>query len=151
MRRSAKLFAAGVLALLASSLSTGAQALEKCYRLNPFVDYLKLEFDPVVNGHRNVYGNWVAPGSYTLPMSGAIEFDLGSTTVKRLGIVGTGGVVDGNLMCGLDGIPGRGWRFVCAGGPNAAFQNSGSPLTQIPCAGLAPSSARVVGRVALAK
>ena len=65
MRRSAKLFAAGVLALSAGSFSTDAQAIQKCYRLNPFVDYLKLEFDPVVNGHRNVYGNWVAPGSYT--------------------------------------------------------------------------------------
>lgn len=138
MRRSV-LFLGGVLVLSVVSVSTGAQAVERCYRLNPFIDHLKLEVGPIVNGHRNVYGNWIAVGSYTLPMSGALELNLGSATVRRLGITGTGGVVNGNLLCGLDGIPGAGWRFVCTGGPGASFQQSGSPLTQIPCAGLPPS------------
>jgi hypothetical protein len=150
MRYSAKLLAAGVLALSAGSFSTGAQATEVCFKLDPFVDILRLE-SPFVSGanHVNVYGNWIAPGSYTLPVSGASEFDLGSTTVRRLGIVGTNATANfnDNLICGLDGIEGGGWEVNGSGGTSGNFQVSGT-LTPISCAGLAPSAARVTGRAA---
>src|SRR4051794_14299810 len=84
-----KLLVAGALALSAGSFSTGAQAAQVCFQLNPFSDTLRLEFAPLTDGHRNVYGNWVVSGVYTLPVSGAYELDVGSTTVRRLGIVGT--------------------------------------------------------------
>src|SRR3954469_12789244 len=64
MRCSVKLLTAGILALSVGIFSAGVQATEACYKLNPFVDVLKLEFGPLTNGHRNVYGNWIAPGYY---------------------------------------------------------------------------------------
>jgi hypothetical protein len=152
-----KLLTAGVLALLTGSFSTGAQATEVCYRLDPFPDILQLEFGSVVNNHRNVYGIWIGPG-YTLPVSGASEFDYGTTTVRRHGLVGTNATTasNNNLICGLDGIAGGGFKINCSGGPDGNFQNSGTRLTPISCAGLPaaslpPSPVRARGRAALAK
>jgi len=153
MRCSVKLLTAGVLVLSAGSFSTSAQAGEVCFKLDPFIDYLKLWFDPVKAKHQNVYGNWIAPGVYTLPVSGAFELDLGSTTVKRLGIIGTlaaNADTTDNLICGLDGKRNLGWELNCTGGSGGNSQNSGT-LSPVPCAGLAPSSARVTGRAAIAK
>jgi len=149
MRPSVKLLTAGILALSAGSFSTGAQA-ETCFKLNPFVDILRLVIGPATNGHRNVYGSWIAPGIYTLPVSGALELNAGSTTVRRLGIVGTNATAffGGNLICGLDGIRGSSVKWQCSGGTGANFQNSGT-LTPISCSGLSPSLA--TGKVAGAK
>jgi hypothetical protein len=148
MRRSVKLLTAGILALSVGSFSTGAQASQSCFRLSPFTDYLKLEFGPLTNGHKNVYGNWIAPGSYTLSVSGASELNSGSTTIRRLGIVGTNSTTSfgDNLICGLDGIKGSGWEVNCSGGTGANFQATGT-LTLISCSGLSPSLAtgRAVG------
>jgi hypothetical protein len=134
MRYSVKLLTAGVLVVSAGGFSTGAQATEVCYRLDPFIDILRLELDPVKHGHRNVYGNWIAPGVYTLPVSGAYELDLDSKTVRRLGIVGTNATefFGDNLLCGLDGIRGRNFELNCSGGPGDDFQNNGT-LTPISC------------------
>src|SRR4051794_13849816 len=96
MRCSVKLLTAGVLALSAGSFSAGAQATEVCFKLDPFIDVLRLEFGPLTHGHRNVYGNWIAPGLFTFPVSGAYELNSGSTTVRRLGIVGTNGTTTAN-------------------------------------------------------
>lgn len=149
MRCSVKILTAGILALSVGFFSTGAHAGQACFRLNPFTDYLKLELGPVTNGHRNVYGNWIGPGNYTLPVSGALELNLGSTTVRRLGIVGTNNTTffNDNLICGLDGIGGRAFEVNCSGGPSGNHQFSGT-LAPISCAGLAPSAARVAGRPA---
>jgi hypothetical protein len=57
MRCSVKLLTTSVLALSAGAFSSGAQADQVCYKLNPFIDILKLEVASAVNGHRNVYGN----------------------------------------------------------------------------------------------
>lgn len=151
MRYSLALLTAGALALSAGTFSTGAQASEGCFKLTPFSDILKLEFGAVTNRHQNVYGNWIAPGSYTLPVSGAYELKSGSQSVKRLGIVGTNitASFNGNLICGLDGTKGGAWKLSCSGGTGANYQNSGT-LTQVSCAGLSPSSA-ATGRAAGAK
>src|SRR5262245_36345692 len=83
---------------------------QRCFKLDPFNDILKLTFDVARFGHQNVYGIWIGPGFYTLPVSGAFELDSGSTTKRRLGIVGTNpGAFAGNLICGLDGVPGAGF------------------------------------------
>ena len=144
MRCSVKLLA-GVLALSAASFSTGVQAEEVCYKLDPFVDFLRLEFGAVTHGHRNVYGNWIAPGYYTLPVSGAYELDFGSTTVKRLGIVGTNTTTDffGSMVCGLDGVRFGAWKVSCG-------EKSGT-LTPTSCAGLPPSNVKKPGLLVGAK
>jgi hypothetical protein len=146
MRSSVKLLTASVLALSVGGFSTGAQAVEVCFKLDPFIDILRLEFDPVRHGHRNVYGNWIA-NSYTLPVSGAYELDLDSRTVRRLGIVGTNVTTafNNNLICGLDGIPRRSLEVNCSGGTGGNFQASAT-LTPISCAGLPPSAPKVTGR-----
>ena len=150
MQSCTKLLTAGVMMLSVASFSTGAEAAQVCYRLTPFSDYLKLEVGALVNGHRNVYGNWVGSGSYTLPSSGALEFNLGTTTQRRLGIVGTNRTTNfgDNLICGLDGIPNGPWELDCAGGPGDDFRTTGSSLTVISCAGLPPSSAESADRLA---
>lgn len=152
MRSSVKLLSAGALALSVGGFSTDAQA-ETCFRLDPFIDVLKLEFGPTTSQHRNVYGNWVAPGLYTLPVSGALELDvLGSVTARRLGLVGTNATPSfgDNLICGFDGVSRDRYEVNCSGGTGADFQFSGT-LTPISCSGLPLSSARVAGRAAGAK
>jgi hypothetical protein len=152
MRCSVNLLTAGVLVFSAGSFSTGAQAVEACFKLEPFTDILRLEFVPVTHRHQNVYGNWFAPGEYSLPVSGAFEFNLGSTTVKRLGVVGTNATTffGDNLICGLDGIQRGDFEVNCSGGTGANFQFVGK-LIPISCAGLPPSAAKVTGRAAGAK
>ena len=152
MRCSVKWLTVSFMSISVGGFSTVAEATQQCFRLDPFVDILKLEFAPVTNGHRNVYGNWIASGFYTLPMSGAFELDVGSTTIKRLGIVGTNATANfgDNLICGLDGIKGSGWEVNCSGGTAGNYQVSGT-LTQISCAGLPPSVAKSRGRAAGAR
>jgi hypothetical protein len=149
MRCFGKLLAAGVLALSAGSFSTGAQAAQVCFRLDSFPDTLRLEFGPLTDGHRNVYGTWGAPGDYTMPVSGAFELNVGSTTVRRLGIVGTNNNTQdfsGNLICGLDGIRGGPYQIQCSGGPTRYPGFTGTSLNPISCAGLPPpSNARALG------
>jgi len=147
----ARSIAAASIALFAGSAY--AAPVQVCYKLNPFVDILKLvRSDPGPGGHRSLFGNWIASGLYTIPVSGAFEFEAGSTTIKKIGIVGANSTTSfgDNLICGLTGIGGGGaWELNCSGGSsNVNFQNSGT-LNQISCAGLPPSSA--VGRAAGSK
>jgi hypothetical protein len=125
---------------------TGAVAqAEICYRLSPFSDVLRLNIDAslgaVGSQHENVYGNWIS-SAYSLPVSGARELNRGSTSVRRLGIVGTQNTANfaANRICALDGIPGGAWTLTCVGGPGARFINAGTPLAAISCLGLAPSA-----------
>jgi hypothetical protein len=132
-----------------------AQA-EVCYKLSPFVDILRLAetqfVDPSVGGtHTLVVGSWIAHGSYTLPVVGSFELDIGSTSVRRLAIHGVNkpGGGSGFSDCTLDGIPGGAWDLACDGRKAGLFNNSGSSLAPISCAGLPPSSVVMPGTTAL--
>ena len=142
MKKASVLMAA--LGLVALTVA-GAQA-ETYYKLQPFPDILRLQIitvdaDGSTVTHQAVAGNWIASGFYTLPVTGAREFNLGTTSVRRLGIHGTnnGASFGGNPNCVLDGISGGAWFLNCVGGTGATFRNSGSPLQSISCSGLASS------------
>lgn len=128
--------------LVAIASSANAAPVQVCYKLNPFGDYLKLVRNDVgPGGHRALYGSWIFPGGYTIPVSGAFELEAGSTTVRKVGIVGANNSTSfgDNLICGLSGTPGGAWELNCSGGSsNVNFQNSGT-FNQISCFGLAPS------------
>jgi hypothetical protein len=140
--------------MIAPAVDT-AQA-EVCYRLGPFIDVLRLAetdfVDASVGGsHTLVVGNWIAHGAYTLPVVGSFELDLGSTSVKRLAVHGVNkpGGGSGFSDCTLDGILGGAWDLACDGRKAGFFNNSGSPLTPVSCAGLPPSNVVVPGTTAL--
>src|SRR6516225_11951429 len=68
----------------------GPARAEVCFRLTPFTDVLRLSQLPdrgVGAPHVITFGNWIT-GSYSLPVTGAVEQDHGSTTLFRLGIFG---------------------------------------------------------------
>jgi hypothetical protein len=135
-------------AVTAACLWTGTAGAEVCFKLNPFRDVLRLEITGT--SHHLVYGNWIAPGAYTLPVAGARELNTGSTTVRRIGITGTNAQTTGtdtdpppfggNLICGLDGIPGGAWKIQCTGKAKP-FAASGPTMAPVNCNTLAPSSA----------
>ena len=146
--------------ILASAMifgvAIGSARAEVCYKLSPFIDVLRLAetdfVDPSVGGsHTLMVGNWIAHGSYTLPVVGSFEFDLGSTSVRRLGVHGINkpGGGSGFSDCTLDGIPGGAWDLACDGRKAGFFNNSGSPLTPVACAGLPPSNVEIQGPTAL--
>jgi len=132
-----------VLVAVVAQLGSIAQA-ETCYVLKPFVDVLRLNVQITEGGpnsmHEAVYGNWIT-SSYTLPVVGARELNLGSNTQRRLGIHGTNNssFFGGNPACVLDGIPGGKWSLSCFGGGSGRFSNSGTALAPISCASLPPS------------
>ena len=111
---------------------------EVCYQLKPFSDVLRLsvQIDAGTTNaqHDLVYGNWVT-GVYTLPIVGALELNVGSTTVRRLGVHGTNdtSLFGANPACVVDGIPGGAWSLSCFGGGNGRFKNSGTDLAPTTC------------------
>jgi hypothetical protein len=138
------------------SLAIGTAQAEVCYRLNPFVDVLRLSettfVEPSTGGsHALVAGNWIAHGFYTLPVVGSLELDAGSTTVTRLGIHGTQKTTNffgGHSSCVLDGAPGGSWFLSCNGRVNGIFNNSGSSLSPVSCVGLPASLVQEAGQEA---
>ncbi len=135
------------------SLAIGTAQAEVCYRLNPFVDVLRLSqttfVEPSTGGsHAVVSGNWIAHGFYTLPVVGSLELDSGSTTVTRLGIHGTQKTANffaGHSNCILDGTPGGSWFLSCNGRVDGIFNNSGPTLSPVSCVGLPASLAQEAG------
>jgi hypothetical protein len=147
-----RILASAVVALSVTGLAAGVQAADtrKCYQLAPDnADVLELVFQDKSFGHQLVYGNWVNPGTYTLPVTGAYDLDTGSTTVRRLSVVGTipptQTTNNGNMICGLDGIPGGAWELQCAGAATP-WANSGALLEKVACGSVPPSAS---GRAAL--
>lgn len=144
-------------ALAGSVLLAGVARAETCYRLDPFIDILRLNVESLEDAgnrtHTFAYGNWIASGIYTLPITGARELDVASTKVKRLGVVGTNnvsntsGAFGSNLVCGLDGYENGPWVLQCAGS-TSPFTNSGASLTKINCNGqpVSQPGGRVAGR-----
>ncbi|MFO1154786.1 MAG: hypothetical protein U1E42_14160 [Rhodospirillales bacterium] len=144
----------GAIALAATFVIGGISAAqaETCYKLTPFTDILRLNCTtkpatgPFGSTHTLCNGNWIAPGSYTLPVVGSRELNKGSTATaqaRRLGLHGTNnsGSFGGNPICIIDGIPNAPFTIVCTGGAGARFvNNGGTSLTPIACGGLAPAS-----------
>lgn len=141
------------LSVLLGLTVSAAQATETCYQLEPFSDILRFgtrnsgPLTPPGRRHTLIHGNWIALGVYTIPFTGSVELDVGSTTTKRLGIHGTNGdggfpptFFGGQPSCLLDGYPGGPWFISCSGGTSSPFVNSGNPLKLIPCGGQPPSS-----------
>jgi hypothetical protein len=129
--------------VLVTLLGTFAQA-EQCYKLDPFIDILRLS--AVAKGrHTDLFGNWVAGTSYTLPIVGSKDLDVNGTS-KRIGVHGTNNTADfgGNLLCSLDGFISGSWVLQCAG-TTTPFATSGSSLTPVSCP---PGKPREGGRVA---
>ena len=126
----------------------GIAQAETCYKLQPFADVLRVDVQITEGGtssmHELVYGDWVS-SSYTLPIVGARELNVGSTSQRRLGIHGTNSSADfgGNPACVLDGIPGGAWSLSCFGGGSGRFANSGTNLAPISCTSLPPGPATV--------
>lgn len=137
--------ALGIFALAA--IVPGVAQAEVCYKLNPFIDVIRLSVlvspESLSVKHQMLYGNWIATGAYTLPVTGARELKSGGGG-RRVGLVGTNTSTiawGGNLICGVDGIPGGAWKAQCSG--NATddnFQVSGTPFSVVSCGSL-PTSA----------
>ena len=134
-------------------LPIGLAQAETCYKLNPFIDVIRLNVDAnegvLGAAHQRLTGNWIADTVYTIPVTGARELNLDSSSVRRVGLVGTnnGSLFGGNLLCGVDGIPGGAWKLQCSGGAGN-FVNTGTPFAPVFCGSLPPSApgARVAGR-----
>ena len=137
------LFSTLALVAVVAQLGSIAQA-ETCYQLKPFVDVLRLDVQITEGGtnstHEAAYGNWIT-SSYTLPVVGARELNVGSSSVRRLGIHGTNdsSSFGSNPACVLDGIPGGKWSLSCFGGGSGRFSNSGTDLAPISCSSLPPN------------
>ena len=124
---------------------------EVCFRLTPFTDVLRLSQVAdrgVGSPHVITVGNWIT-SSYSLPVTGAVEQDHGSTTLFRLGIFGANSSTSsfgGNPICELNGLTNGGpWKLACEGAAtDPPFTNHGTALTPISCVGL-PGSAPVNG------
>jgi hypothetical protein len=153
-----------------------APAKEVCYKLGDFVDILRLEVGRPTSGaapHTLVYGNWFADTTpsgnypiYSVPVSGSMEFDFGTTKVKRLSLHGTNTsycigktpkqsfvgptYLGGNPICALDGIPGSAFVIDCVGNADPKLPpfhvvsygiKKKDQLTLVGCAAQLPSSA----------
>ena len=135
--------ALGILALTA--LAPSAANAEICYKLNPFVDVIRVTVlaspELATFKHYLMYGNWIATGSYTIPVSGARELNVGSSTARHVGLTGTNPTAffGSNLLCGVDGVPGGAWQLQCSGAAGN-FTNQGTPFAVVSCAA-SPKSA----------
>jgi hypothetical protein len=128
--------------ILASSIFLGmafgtAQA-EICYKLNPFIDVIRLaqivvQDEAAGGSHTLVVGNWTAGGVPSKPVVGSLDVSV-NPPGTRLGLHGTlhGGDCAGHADVTLDGVPGGPWNLSCDGKVNGFFNNSGT-LTVISC------------------
>ncbi len=124
---------------------------EACYKLVPFSDVLRLDIQVNEGGpnstHESVYGDWITT-SYTMPVTGALELNLNSTSQRRLGIHSTNDTADfgNNPVCSLDGIPNGAWTLTCFAGAGSRFTNHGTNLQPISCATLPPADGPEAGK-----
>ena len=142
MKRVIGLMAALVLVTLMGGL---AQAQQVCYKLNPFVDVIKLSYH-TVGSHTNLFGNWTTT-SYTLPVVGAREANLNGGP-KRVSLNGTNNTADfgGNPICAIDGVVNGAFTITCVGGSGGTFTNPGTHLTPVSCTAAEPGEGREAGK-----
>lgn len=89
MKKLMVLMVALVLVTLMGSL---AQAQQVCYQLKPAPDIIKLSYH-TQGAHTNLFGNWVVPNVYSLPVVGAREANLNGGP-KRVSLNGTNDTSD---------------------------------------------------------
>ena len=141
--------------ILASSvflgMAFGTAHAEICYKLNPFIDVIRVAqtnfVDEAPNGsHRLVVGNW--QGGFSKAVVGSLDVNVPGGGL-RLGLHGT--LHDGDCLghsdVTLNGVPGGEWNLSCDGGVPGIFNNSGTPLSVVSCDSVGPS-APVVGKSA---
>jgi hypothetical protein len=110
--------------ILASSvflgMAFGTAHAEICYKLNPFIDVIRVAQTNFVDEAPN--------GSH------------------RLGTLHDGDCL-GHSDVTLNGVPGGPWNLSCDGGVPGIFNNSGTPLNVVSCDSVGPSGP-VVGKSA---
>jgi hypothetical protein len=139
--------------VLASSvflgMAIGTAHAEICYKLNPFIDVIRVAetkfLDEAPNGsHILVVGEWSANRSFAKPVVGSLDSDLGGTG-QRLSLHGTlhGSDCSGHSDITLDGVIGSTWNLSCDGKVAGFFNNTGTPLSVVSCDSVGPSVAAV--------
>lgn len=100
------------LTLLAACLLPLAPAhAELCYRLEPYLDVIRLAVPPGVDGHQLLYGKWQMPGAYAIPVTGSRE----GARVSIIGANYTKKYFTANVVCALTGTENSSWRVQCSG------------------------------------
>jgi hypothetical protein len=132
--------------VLVTLLGSSAQAQQVCYNLSPYSDVIHLAYH-VQNGHTNLYGNWVVPGDYTLPVVGAREANVnGGPKRVSLNATSNAGLFNGNPICAIDGVVNGAFTITCVGGSNGTATVSGTSLTPVSCADDTPRSGEPAGK-----
>ncbi len=141
-------------ALILTVAGVGSAHAEVCFRASPFTDIFRLAEMVILDGsagatHRGVFGNWIAPGQYSLPVVGSIELDTGSSTLLRIGLHGTNhnpAFFGNHSDCTLDARVGGAGTTSCVGRAPGITNITGFRFVSISCAGLAPSSPAQPGK-----
>jgi len=144
MKKVMVLMAALVLVTLMGSL---AQAQQVCYQLSPYSDVVHLSYH-TQNGHTNLFGNWVVPNDYTLPLVGAREANVNGGP-KRVSLNGTSNnpsIFNGNPICAIDGVVNGAFTITCVGGSNGISTVGGTSLTPVSCADNTPREGEPAGK-----
>jgi hypothetical protein len=130
-------------------MAFGTAHAEICYKLNPFIDVIRLaqitvQDEAAGGSHTLLVGNWTAGGVPSKPVVGSLDVSVNPSGV-RLGLHGTlhGGDCGGHSDVTLDGVPGGQWTLSCDGKVAGFFNNSGT-LTTISCDTLTTLTAQAV-------
>jgi hypothetical protein len=131
------------------SMAFGSAHAEICYRLNPFIDVVRLAQITVQDeapggSHTLLVGNWTAGSVPSKPVVGSLDVSV-NPAGTRIGLHGTlhGGDCGGHSDVTLDGAPGGQWNLSCDGKVAGIFNNSGT-LTVISCDTLTTLAAQAV-------
>jgi len=128
-------------------MAFGTAHAETCYKLNPFIDVIRLaqitvQDEAAGGSHTLLVGNWV--GVFSKPVVGSLDVSV-NPSGTRLGLHGTlhGGDCAGHSDVTLDGLVGGAWNLSCDGRVAGFFNNTGT-LTVISCDTLTTLSAQAV-------
>jgi hypothetical protein len=130
-------------------MAFGTAHAEICYKLNPFIDVIRLaqitvQDEAAGGSHTLLVGNWTAGTVPSKPVVGSLDVSV-NPAGTRLGLHGTlhGGDCGGHSDVTLDGVPGGQWTLSCDGKVAGIFNNSGT-LTTISCDSLTTLAAQAV-------
>jgi hypothetical protein len=150
-----KVASSALVSAIFCSAAIGAAHAEVCWKLNPFIDVIRVAqttfVDEQATGtaigtHSLVVGIWGAGNFYSLPIVGSIDTDIPTSTPlkQRFGVHGTNHTtLFGNHSdCVLDAQLGSTptWKLSCTGNVAGIFNNSGT-FTSVPCTTAVPLAA----------
>ncbi len=140
-------------AMVFAAAGVSSPHAEVCFRAIPFTDVFRLAETIVLDTnagatHRAVFGNWISAGQYSLPVTGSIELDTGSSTALRIGLHGTNHTAffGNHLICALDARVGGAWTVSCVGRAGGLSNFSGAPFASVSCGVLPPSGPAQPGK-----